>query len=67
MCPWIEKLIIEEMCGRKEILEISVLSKFYDCHKAPLKKIKIKKMTVEVLTVWGKERKAEKTDGYMLV
>lgn len=51
MCPWIEKLIIEEMCGRNEILEISVLSKFYDYHKAPLKKIKIKKMTVEVLTV----------------
>lgn len=41
MCPWIEKLIIEEMCGRNEILEISVLSKFYDL--APLKNIKIKK------------------------
>lgn len=67
MYPWIEKWIIEEMCGRNEILEISVLSKFYDYYKATLKIIKIKKWQFEVLTVWGKERRAEKTDEYMLV
>lgn len=40
MCPWIEKLIIEEMRDGIEILEISVLPKFYGYQKATLEKLK---------------------------